>query len=157
MLSTLNLRALGWALLASALLAASVVAGSRNLQNFDGALAAYLFATLFAAFGIVYRYAVWLQRPPTRLYWRAGWRLLFSRRFPAYIAELARRLVDELALQRFIWKRSAKRGLAHVLLAWGCLSAFAITIPLVVAMSQNWPPTGWLTTTWVAASSGGTE
>ena len=68
MLSTLNLRALAWALLASALLAASVVAGSRNLQNFDGALAAYLFATLFAAFGIVYRYAVWLQRPPTRLY-----------------------------------------------------------------------------------------
>ncbi|MBK8598281.1 MAG: MFS transporter [Holophagales bacterium] len=131
MLSTLNIRALGWALLASALLAASVVAGSRNLQNFDGALAAYLFATLFAAFGIVYRYAVWLQRPPTRLYWRAGWRLLFSRRFPAYLAELLRRLVDELALQRFIWKRSAKRGLAHVLLAWGCLSAFAITIPLV--------------------------
>ena len=30
-----------------------------------------------------------------------------------------------------IWRRSAKRGLAHVLLAWGCLSAFAITIPLV--------------------------
>jgi hypothetical protein len=60
--STLNLRALGWAHLAAALLAASVVADSRNLQNFDGGLAAYL----FAAFGIVYRCAVWLQRPPTR-------------------------------------------------------------------------------------------
>jgi nitrate reductase gamma subunit len=130
MLSTLNFRALGWASLAAALLTGSVIAGSRNLQNFDGALAAYLFATLFAAFGIVYRYAVWLQRPPTRLYWRAGWRLLFSRRFPAYLAELVRRAAADLALQSFIWKRSTKQGLAHMLLAWGCLSAFAVTVPL---------------------------
>ena len=33
----------------------------------------------------------------------------------------------------------------------------ATMIPLVVAMSQNSPPTGWDTTTWAAASSGGTE
>ena len=33
----------------------------------------------------------------------------------------------------------------------------AMTIPLLVAMSQNSPPTGWLTTTVAAASSGGTE
>jgi tellurite resistance protein TehA-like permease len=31
------------------------------------------FATLFAAFGITYRYAMWIQRPPTRMYWRRGW------------------------------------------------------------------------------------
>ena len=44
-----------------------IVLGSRNLEHFDAALVGYTFATLFAAFGITYRYAMWLQRPPTAL------------------------------------------------------------------------------------------
>ncbi|MEI8194688.1 MAG: hypothetical protein WCI73_02140, partial [Phycisphaerae bacterium] len=51
-------------------LAGLIVLGSRRLEHFDAALVAYTFATLFAAFGIVYRYSMWLQRPPTALYWR---------------------------------------------------------------------------------------
>ena len=66
-------RAAGWGLVATAVLAGLIVLGSRNLAHFDAALVGYTFATLFAAFGIVYRYAMWLQRPPTRLYWRRGW------------------------------------------------------------------------------------
>ena len=31
-------------------------------------------------FGITYRYAMWLQRPPTRMYWRRGWQAFFSPR-----------------------------------------------------------------------------
>ena len=50
-----------------------VVAGSRNLSHFDAPLMAYTFASLFAAGGIIYRYSIWLQRPPTALYWRRGW------------------------------------------------------------------------------------
>ncbi len=46
--------------------------GSRNLQNFDAALVTYLFGTVFAFFGIVYRYSVWLQRPPTWIYFKRG-------------------------------------------------------------------------------------
>lgn len=130
MLSTLNPRALAWAALWTLGLVAAVLVGSRNLQHFDGALVAYLFGTLFACFGIVYRYAVWLQRPPTRLYWRAGWRLLFSRRFPAHFALLLRRAFGDLVGQTFIFRRSPWRGVAHWLLSWGCLSAFAITLPL---------------------------
>jgi hypothetical protein len=130
MFATLNLRALGWAACWTAALVVFVVLGSRNLQHFDAALVAYLFGTIFAMFGLVYRYAVWLQRPPTRLYWQRGWQLMFSRAFPAYLVDVARRVVTELAAQHFIFKRSAARGLAHVLIAWGVLSAFAITLPL---------------------------
>jgi hypothetical protein len=130
MFSTLNLRALGWAFFWTSVLLAAVVAGSRNLQNFDGALYGYLFGTLFACFGIVYRYAVWLQRPPTRHYWRRSWQLLFSRRFVAYAVEAVKHALGNIALQAFIFRRSTKRGLAHFLLAWGCLTAFAITLPL---------------------------
>ncbi len=130
MFSTLNLRALAWACLATVLLLAAIIAGSRNLRNFDGALVAYLFGTLFASFGIVYRYAVWLQRPPTRRYWRRGVQHLLSRRFLGNGLLLTRRLLSNVVLQRFIFRRGTKRGLAHFLLAWGCLAAFAITIPL---------------------------
>ena len=69
-----------WATLVTAGLAALIVIGSRNLQHFDAALVGYTFATLFAAFGISYRYAMWLNRPPTRMYWRRGWQAFFSRR-----------------------------------------------------------------------------
>ena len=130
MFATLNLRALLWASVWTLGLIAAIVAGSRNLQNFDGALVAYLFGTIFAAFALAYRYAVWLQRPPTRLYWRRGWQLLFSRSFPSYLLEVGRRAVTEIAAQAFVFRRSAARGLAHVLIAWGVLSAFAITLPL---------------------------
>jgi hypothetical protein len=66
------IKAMGWAVLVTGFLAALVIAGSRNLAHFDAALVAYLFASLFAAFGLTYRYAIWLQRAPTALYWRRG-------------------------------------------------------------------------------------
>ena len=31
------------------------------------------FGILFSAFAVAYRYAVWLQRPPTAIYARRGW------------------------------------------------------------------------------------
>src|SRR5262245_57423178 len=71
-----RLRAAAWAGLLTVLLAALIIFGSRRLQRFDAALVGYTFATLFATFGITYRYAMWLQRPPTRLYWRRGWALM---------------------------------------------------------------------------------
>src|SRR6476659_4614660 len=72
-----------WGVLATAILAGLIVLGSRNLNHFDAALVAYTFATLFATFGITYRYAVWLQRPPTALYWKRGWQVFFR---PKYLA-----------------------------------------------------------------------
>ena len=77
--STLNLRALGIAALATLLLIVGVFVGSRNLQNFDAALVPYLVGTLFAAFAIVYRYVVWLQRPPTWRFFKRSFELLFQR------------------------------------------------------------------------------
>ena len=71
-----------WALLVTALLGAAIVVGSRNLSRFDAALVAYTFASLFAAFGLTYRYAMWLQRPPTALYLAAGMGGLFQAALP---------------------------------------------------------------------------
>ncbi len=124
--------AIAWALLATLVLSLLVVAGSRRLAHFDAALVAYLFATLFATFGITYRYALWLQRPPTAVYWRRGWQV-FAR--PGRLGRNLRlwftRVGADFAANAFIWKRDRLRGLTHLLIMWGCVVAAAITFPLV--------------------------
>jgi hypothetical protein len=127
-----RLTAAAWGLLFAAVLAALIVVGSRNLDHFDAALVGYTFATLFATFGITYRYAMWLQRPPTRLYWRRGWEVFLTpRHVGTNMVEFLRRLFLEFAANRFIFKRGRLRGAAHWLIMWGCVIAALITFPLV--------------------------
>jgi len=127
-----RVRAGAWATLVVAGLAALIVVGSRNLQHFDAALVGYTFATLFATFGISYRYAMWLERPPTRMYWRRGWQAFFSRRaLGGNAVGLVRRALVEFAANAYIFRRGRLRGLTHWLIMWGCLLAAAITFPLV--------------------------
>lgn len=125
-------KAAAWATGLTSVLGGFIVLGSRNLAHFDAALVAYTFATLFATFGITYRYAMWLQRPPTRMYWRRGWQALFAPRFIARnLVTLVRRAIVEFAANRFIWKRGGLRGAAHAGIMWGCILAAGITFPLV--------------------------
>lgn len=121
-----------WGLVVTMFLAGLIVVGSRNLSHFDAALVGYTAATLFAAFGITYRYAMWLQRPPTALYWRRGWQAFLNPRLalPNLIAWV-RRMINDVALNRFILERSRLRWLAHMLIMWGCIIAIMITFPLV--------------------------
>ncbi len=125
-------RATRWGLLTTAVLAALIIVGSRNLAHFDAALVAYTFSVLFATFGLTYRYAMWLERPPTRMYWRRGWQTFVRRglRIRNLLSGLHRFGADVLA-NRFIFRRGATRGLAHLLIMWGCILAVAITFPLV--------------------------
>jgi hypothetical protein len=119
-------------LLSTGILALLIVVGSRNLDHFDAALVGYTFATLFATFGIVYRYAMWLQRPPTWMYWRRGWQVFATPRFLGRNSfEFLRRFFLEFAANRFIFRRARLRGVAHWLIMWGCVVAAAITFPLV--------------------------
>jgi len=109
-----------------------IVLGSRRLSHFDAALVGYTFATLFATFGIVYRYVMWLHRPPTAMYWKRGWQVFLSpRTLPRNLTLWVRRLVSVFVANSFIWRRGVLRGAAHWLVMWGCLIASAITFPLV--------------------------
>ena len=127
-----KIKALVVALLVTAVLGGLIFLGSRQLRDIDAALVGYTFATLFAAFGIAYRYSMWLQRPPTALYWKRGWQVFFRKgRLRANLAGLGRRLGVMFDLNRFILNRGRLRGLAHQCIMWGCLIAVAITFPLV--------------------------
>ena len=117
---------------ATLLLGVLIVLGSRNLAHFDAALVGYTFAVLFATFGLTYRYSMWLERPPTGVYWRRGWMAFVRRgRRVRNLRVLVRRLASEVAANRFIFRRGRLRGLAHLLIMWGCIIAVLITFPLV--------------------------
>lgn len=126
-----TVHAILWGLAVAALVVAGIYAGSRGLRDFDPALVSYAGASVFAAFGLAYRYAMWLRRPPTRLYWRRGWQIFWARgRRRAHLRLLGRLLWDTIVLQRFIERRSRLRWAAHWTIAWGCLLAAAVTFPL---------------------------
>jgi NNP family nitrate/nitrite transporter-like MFS transporter len=126
-----QLRAGAWATAITGLLVASIVVGSRNLQNFDAALVVYTFAVIFATWGVAYHYAVWLQKPPTRMYWRRGFELFWSRGLFRSLIAVGGLAATHLVAQKFIGHRSRLRWWMHQLLFWGCLLAAAITFPLV--------------------------
>ncbi len=126
------MRAAAWGLGATVLLAALILLGSRNLSHFDAALVAYTCSVLFATFGLTYRYAMWLQRPPTALYWRRGWQTFLRRGWRLRNAGAwVRRVGFELLGNSFIVRRSRLRGLTHLLIMWGTIIAVSITFPLV--------------------------
>ncbi len=108
-----------------------IAVGSRAGRWLDPALLGYLLATLFAFFGVSYRYFSWIERPATRMYFRHTLRTLLSARALRAVPRMAVLALDQILLQRFIEKRSRQRWVAHFLIAWGCLLGFAVTIPLV--------------------------
>ena len=113
------------------LLSAGIYVGSRGLKDFDVALVPYAAASVFTAFGVAYRYSMWLARPPTRLYWRRGWQLFLApRALAGNLVRLLRVAWDNLFAQKFIERRSPMRWAAHACIFWGCLLAGAVTFPL---------------------------
>ena len=116
---------------ATALLGAGIVLGSRSLRHFDPVLLTYTFGVLFSVFAVAYRTAVWLQRPPTRLYARRGWELLWKGNLFSNLAFTGGRAATHLGAQKFILRRGRLRWFTHFLIAWGSLLAGAVTFPLV--------------------------
>lgn len=108
------IKATGWGAVVTGLLAILIVVGSRNLSHFDAALVAYTFATLFAAFGITYRYAMWLQRPPTAMYWRRGWQVFLR---PKYLARNVATWFSRVTSEFARWKsrQNAAAAARHML------------------------------------------
>ncbi|WP_374364000.1 MFS transporter [Cloacibacterium sp.] len=130
MIKVFDIRALFAAAFVTLLTLLLIMIGSRSLQNFDAALVAYLFGTLFAIFGIAYRYSVWIQRPPTKIYFKRSLTTLFSKEFLHFSWFTIQDFFKNIVFQNFILKRGKKKGIAHLMMAIGCTMAFAITIPL---------------------------
>src|SRR3954449_9484261 len=68
-----ELPAVTLAAVAAVVLIGLIYLGSRALRAFDSALVGYAVGTVFAVAAVVYRYTLWITRPPTWRYFRAGW------------------------------------------------------------------------------------
>jgi nitrate reductase gamma subunit len=141
----LDRRALSLGLFAVGLVLLSSAAGSGWFRWFDTALAGYLFGVVFFVFATVYRYSVWLRRPPTAKLHRRGWEALWQPgRRTGNSWSLIGLFVRNILLQSFIWRRSRTRWVAHQTLFWGCMLAVAVTFPLTL---------GWIHFTSVGQSA----
>ncbi|MDE3164173.1 MAG: MFS transporter [Acidobacteriota bacterium] len=126
-----RIRAGAIATMTTALLVAAIVVGSRNLENFDAALVIYTFAVIFATWGIVYHYTVWLNKPPARRFFDRTFELIRRQGIGRSLAIVARTGATHIVAQNFIRRRSRLRWWMHQFLFWGCLLGVAITFPLV--------------------------
>lgn len=129
----LDRRGVAWGLVGVAVTLAIAFVGSDGLVWFDAALVGYLFGVIFMVFGVVYRYTVWLRRPPTRMLNRRGWDA-FRERKARNLAALPGLVGTHLLAQGFIRRRSKARWLAHQLIFWGCILAVLITFPLTLGL-----------------------
>ncbi|MEO5723433.1 MAG: MFS transporter, partial [Ilumatobacteraceae bacterium] len=107
--------------------------GSDRLVWFDAALVGYLYGLIFFVFGVIYRYKVWVRRPPTAILNRRGWDA-FRQRKVRNAAALPSLVATQLLAQGFIRRRSKARWMAHQLVFWGCILAAAITFPLTLGL-----------------------
>ncbi|MFP5261231.1 MAG: hypothetical protein ACLGJB_04915 [Blastocatellia bacterium] len=94
-----------------------MIVGSRNLEHYYPALFGYTAASIGAFGAIVFRYAVWLSRPATRVYWRRGRQLFRERkRLAANTKSTALTFGRNLIEQRFIARQGFSRWLMHALI-----------------------------------------
>ena len=117
--------------MAAVALLALIYVGSRGLRDFDAALVGYAVGSVFALAAVVYRYTLWITRPPTWRYWKAGWTNFLSwRNFRHYTALIPVAWWTDIFAQTFILKRGVQRWLMHMSIFWGVVLSCAVTFPL---------------------------
>ncbi len=115
----------------------AIYLGSRGLANFDAALIGYAVAVVFATAGLIYRYALWITRPPTWRYFIAGWRAFLSwRNFRRYSLLIPIAWWTDIFGQTFILKRGLLRWVMHMCIFWGVFLSLLVTLPLTFGWIQ---------------------
>jgi len=125
------LPAAGLAALSAAILVLLMYLGSRGFKDFDAALIGYAVGSVFALAAVVYRYTLWITRPPTWRYFKAGWvNFLSWRNFRRYTTLIPIAWWRDLLGQTFIRRRGTRRWATHLAIFWGTILSCAITFPL---------------------------
>lgn len=119
------------AVIVTVILLALIYIGSNGLSDFDSALIGYAVATVVTVAALTYRYTLWLNRPPTWHYFRAGWtEFLTWRNFKRYTLLIPKAWWHDIFAQTFIRKRSVLRWVMHMSIFWGVLISLMVTVPL---------------------------
>jgi hypothetical protein len=116
--------------------------GSQNMLDYDPALVIYTLGTLISAYVITWRVTIFYHRPPTLRYVVRAKSLLFSKAFFPNLILLGKLTVNHFGMQKFILNRARIRWFAHILISWGTIIAFSVTIPLVFGWVHFETPMG---------------
>ena len=99
--------------------------------HIDMALLGYMIGTAVFAIGLVIRMSFWLYRKATnKVITRSVNNLFTKERMKRNAKSLVRTLVDNILLQKFIFKRGLYRGIQHIMISWGCIISFIFTFGL---------------------------
>ena len=91
------------AILSTVVLTVLIFIGSRGMRDFDSALIGYAVAVLFTLVALTYRYTLWIRRPPTWRYFRAGWvNFLSWRNFRHYTLLIPKAWWTDIFAQTFL-------------------------------------------------------
>jgi len=116
---------------AAVLLVVLMFLGSSGFRDFDAALIGYAVGSVFALAAVVYRYTLWITRPPTWRYFKAGWvNFLSWRNFRRYTGFIPIAWWRDIFGQTFILRRGLRRWVMHMSIFWGVVLSCAITFPL---------------------------
>jgi len=109
----------------------SIWVGTSKFVHFDVALLGYLVSSFIFAIGLTTRLCSWLLRPATHVVIKRSIENLRSgARTNRNLAAIFKTAIENIILQKFIFKRGIYRGVQHFLIAWGCIGSFAITFGL---------------------------
>ncbi len=115
----------------TAVLLVLIYVRSRGLKDFDSALIGYAVGSVFVIAALVYRYTLWVARPPTWRYFKGGWTQFLSwRNFRRYTTLVPFALWRDIFGQTFILKRGRVRWVMHLAIFWGVVLSCLITFPL---------------------------
>lgn len=105
--------------------------GTKNFSHIDMALLGYMISSFIFAIGITVRMCSWLIRPAThQVIKRSIKNLKSGERQKRNIKAIIVTAIENIVLQKFIFKRGIYRGIQHFMIAWGCIGSFAITFGL---------------------------
>ncbi len=118
-------------LVVTAILLLLIYIGSRQFRDFDSALIGYMVGSVFAIAAMTYRYTLWISRPPTWRYFRAGWAEFLSvKNFRRYTLLIPKAWWTDIFGQTFIRRRGTTRWLMHMSIFWGVVLSLCVTFPL---------------------------
>nr|WP_226035911.1 hypothetical protein [Aquibacillus saliphilus] len=100
------------------------IIGTRMFTHVDLNLYGYMVGTIVFLGGFFYRFIAWGERPPTKIFIKKGFKLLFRKTTP-------KTAVNHLAVYKFIWNRGIYRWTQHILIGWGVILSCLVTFPLV--------------------------
>ncbi|WP_078546412.1 MFS transporter [Litchfieldia alkalitelluris] len=99
--------------------------------DIDMALMGYIISSFIFAIGLTVRISSFLIRPATaQIVKRSFTNMKKQKRVKRNVKSILITLVENIILQKFIFKRGIYRGVQHFLIAWGCIGSFAITFGL---------------------------